>query len=167
MRETPEDLAMLQRQLDDSAAAGGAHLRSIFDDEHGLTAAELVELLPGIVEVHLACTTADGAPLVAPIDALVYRGRLWIGLPSQSVRARLVRRDPRVSASYNDERLALIVHGTLVLQGPDDNPDFVAHVKEQYTAQYGDWWVSYFDSLDHTNDTGGYVEPRRIFAKRA
>lgn len=38
MHETPEDLAGLQRLLDDSHARGGAHLRSIFTDERRLSA---------------------------------------------------------------------------------------------------------------------------------
>ena len=41
MRETAEDLERLQGVLDESHAAGGAHLRSIITEERRLTAAEL------------------------------------------------------------------------------------------------------------------------------
>jgi hypothetical protein len=166
MHETADDLAELQRQLDESAAAGGPHLKKIFSDDRQPSAGELVALLDGIREVHLACVTADGAPLVAPIDALVFRGRLWLGLPASSVRARLIKRDPRVSVSYNDPRIALVVHGTLVLRRPDQDPEFIGHLREQYRAAYGDWWDEWYEGLDHTDDVGGYVQARRIFARR-
>lgn len=166
MRETPDDLMALQMQLNHSAAHGGTHLLRIFEEARRPTAAELCDRLAGILEVHVGCVTTDGTPLVAPIDALVYRARLWVGFSAQSVRARIFRRDPRISVSFNDHRLALIVHGTLVLQPYGAAPDFIDHLKEQYAGQYGDWWPAWFDAQDHTDDVGGYIEPRRIFARR-
>jgi hypothetical protein len=167
MNETDADLEELQRRLDESAAAGGAHLRKIFEDERRPSAAELCAHFEGIVEVHLACTTADGAPLVAPIDAIFFRGHLWIGLPAASVRAGLVRRDPRVSVSSNERGLAVIVHGRLA-PGPDEQQaEFDSVLRDLYEAQYGDWWVDWFNGLDHSGDVGGRVEPRRIFARTA
>jgi hypothetical protein len=166
MRETAADLERLQQRLDDSMRSAGEHLARIFDEEHRPTAVEVCERLDGIVEVDLGCVTSDGAPLVAPIDAIFFRGDLWIGIPSPAVRARLVRRDPRVSAAYNHDGFALIVHGTL--RPPDDGraEEHQALVRELYTAQYGPGWLQWFEQLDHSGDVGGYIEPRRIFARR-
>ena len=41
--ETPEDLAWLQRLLDESHASAGPHLRDIFSDERRVAAADLPE----------------------------------------------------------------------------------------------------------------------------
>jgi len=167
MRETPADVTALQDELDASAALGGEHLRRIFEEDRRPSASELCERLGGILEVHVACVTAEGAPLVAPIDGLVYRGRLWLGFAGQSIRAGIVRRDPRISVSYNDRGMALILHGRLVLRPHGSEPDFLDHLKAQYTLQYGEWWPQWFDSQDHSDDVGGYVEPRRIFARKS
>lgn len=97
MEETDDDLVRLQLVLDESAERSGGHLRSAFAQERRPSARELVDALPGIFEMHLAVVTSDGAPLVAPIDGIIYRGRVWLELPPDAVRARLVRRDTRVS----------------------------------------------------------------------
>src|SRR4051794_6548627 len=118
VRETAADLETLQRRLDESMAAAGEHPATIFDAAHRPSGTDVCERLDGILEVDLACVTGEGAPLVAPIDAFLFRGDLWVGVPGPSVRARLLRRDPRVSASYNHDGFALIVHGTL--EPPDE-----------------------------------------------
>lgn len=104
MRETDEDLERLQALLERSFDRSGEHLRSAFGQEHRLSAASLVDRLPGLFEMHFAVIAADGAPLVAPVDGFVLRGKICLGLPAPAVRARLVRRDPRVSASFKRRR---------------------------------------------------------------
>jgi len=169
MRETSGDLVALQATLDDSFDAAGAHLRSIFDEDSRLTAQELVDAVPGILEVHLGVATSDGAPLVAPVDAILFRGLFWIGLPEPSVRARLVRRDPRVSMSYARESFAVIVHGRLVETGDGHaRTGFDQLAKQLYVAQHGPAFEAWFDEKMRTQGPGlvGYVEPRALFAKR-
>jgi hypothetical protein len=169
MRETQQDLSELQRVLDASREASGEHLRSAFGQESPPTAARLAELLAGIFEMHLAVVTSAGAPLVAPIDGIFYRGKVWIGIPQQAVRAGLVRRDPRVSASYNASDVAFIVHGRL--QEPSDKDDrrlgFAELARSLYVEQYGEWFGPWMDERDRVNGPGvtGYIEPRRMFAK--
>ena len=171
MQETKPDLVELQRVLDESASISGAHLRAAFDQDNRPSAERLVEALTGIFEMHLAVVTADGAPLVAPIDGILYRGRIWVGIPPKSTRARLVRRKPRVSASYNSEGAAFIVHGTFVEKTSDDSDfrAFVALARSLYVQQYGDWFGPWMDERDRTQGPGvtGHIEPRRLFAKLA
>lgn len=171
MRESPTDLAELQRVLDDSHAAGGEHLRSIFDVEHRVTAAELVQALGGIFEMHLATVTAAGDPLVAPLDGILFQGKIWFGLPAGSVRSRVVRRDPRVSASYTNGSFAFIVHGTAreVESGTAPEAQYDLLVRELYVAVYGPGWIDWYERRrreDPAVGFTGWIEPRRMFAKR-
>lgn len=171
MRETEADLAALQRVLDESFASAGPHLRSIFDEEHRVDAVGLVAALDGIFEMHLATLARDGSPLVAPIDGVFFKGKVWFGLPGPSVRARLVRRDPRVSASYVRDALAFIVHGRAepVAKGTPLEEEFEATVTELYVAQYGPGFLEWRERQQQQPQAsagfGGYIEPRVFFAK--
>jgi hypothetical protein len=69
-----------------------------------------------------------------------------------------------VSVAYNHDGFAVIVHGTLQ-QARDE--EHLALIIELYTAQYGAWWKDWYEGLDHSGDVGGWVEPRKIFARRA
>jgi hypothetical protein len=170
MHETDGDLSELQRVLDASIEASGEHLRSAFGQDPRPTASQVAEALTGIFEMHLAVVASDGAPLVAPIDGILYRGRIWVGIPPKAVRARLVRRDPRVSASYNTNNFAFIVHGRFNEPAEDDpgRVGFNALARTLYVEQFGDWFGAWMDERDRTTGPGvtGYIEPRRIFAKR-
>jgi hypothetical protein len=170
VRESDFELDELQALLDRSAEASGAHLRSAFDQSNRLTARALCDALPGIFELHLAVLSGAGAPLVAPLDGILFRGKVWIGLPDGALRARLVRRDPRVSASYNAPSVAFIVHGTAREVSADDPllDDYSEHALGLYAEQFGDAWLAWRkaqarppDSLEFT----GYIEPRVMFAK--
>lgn len=171
VHETPDDLRRLQRMLDRSFASVGDHLGSIFSAGSRLDAADLVARLDdGIVEMHLAAVTTDGAPLVAPLDAIFFQGRVWFGLPAGSVRSRLVRQDPRVSASYTDGSFAFIVHGTAVEVTADDPgwPAYEKLLRDLYVAQYGPGWIDWYEqrrAQDNDEAFGGYIEPRVFFAK--
>src|SRR5947207_5363140 len=100
MHETADDLAELQRVLDESYASAGKHLRSLFVPDERSSAADLVARLTGVFLINLATVTARGEPLVAPVDGMFYRGRLWFSLPPGAVRARHLRARPQVSATY-------------------------------------------------------------------
>jgi hypothetical protein len=164
VHETDDDVAALQDLLDRSRAGSGEHLRQAFGPP--LSAAELVAALSGIFEMHLAVVTSAGAPLVAPVDGFLLRGRVCVGLPPASVRTGLVRRDPRVSASFIGERCSFIVHGSVV-EVDDDLFDSTA--TELYVAQYGDWFRDHMAEQQRKNGRGfaGVIEPRVLFAKGA
>lgn len=171
MRETIDDLAELQRLLDVSLDRSGDHLRTAFRQEHRLSASSLVAALSGLFEMHLAVVTADGAPLVAPVDGFLLRGRICLGLPAASVRARLIRRNQRVSASYNADEVAFIAHGTFV-EIDEHHPLvelFDRTSRELYIDQYGEWFNDWLDHKMEVDGRGvtGYIEPRVLFAKGA
>jgi hypothetical protein len=170
MRESDEHLHELQELLDRSYASAGVHLRSIFDEEHRLNARELAHALDGIFEMHLATLAGDGAPLVAPIDGIFCQGKIWFGLPADSLRARLVRRDARVSASYTQGSFAFIAHGTAreAHMAEPAAAEFRALAQELYVAQYGPAWVKWAEHRERTHGPGytGWIEPRVLFAKR-
>lgn len=172
MLESADDLRELQALIDRSRDAAGRHLRGIFRDEQQPTARDVTETLDGIFEMHLAAVTADGAPLVAPLDGIFYRGRVWFGIPAGAVRARLVRQDPRISASYTSGTFAFIVHGTAVeMAGADDRSlGYESLMRELYVAQYGLGWIDWHEQQQVAARTGdgfeGFIEPRAFFVKR-
>lgn len=144
--ESADDIETLKALLEGSGRGAGDHLRNIFRPERQPTAREVVEALPGIFEMHFATVTSDGALLVAPLDGIFYKGQVWFGIPAGAVRARLVRRDPRVSASYTAGDFAFIVHGTAVeVTGSDDRSrEYESLVRGLYVAEYGPGWVDWY-----------------------
>jgi len=171
VRETAAEIETLQRLLDESDAGAGDHLRLIFGGANRLTAGELVAKLDGIFEVHLATLTGDGAPLVAPIDAIFLHGKVFVSVAGTAVRSRLLRRDQRVSASYTDGSFAFIVHGKAVAMADESAAaqEFLEVVKELYVALYGPGWITFHEQRkrDHSEaDWSGWIEPRVMFAKR-
>lgn len=112
MHETPVELTALQRLLDASATAAGAHLASIFTHDHRPGAAEVCAEMTGMRLLTVATVTADGRPIAGPLDGYLLHGALWASSSPDSVRVRHLRERPAVSATYlPSERFALIVHG--------------------------------------------------------
>jgi hypothetical protein len=164
VRETVAELESLQALLDASFASSGAHLREAFQQQKRPTAEQLVAALPDIFEMHLAVVGGGGAPLVAPIDGLLLHGRVWFGLPGGSVRAGIVRREPRVSASFVGEGIALIAHGTAVAA---DTGEFEDVCRDLYVARYGPAfleWQAAHEAKPSQPGFSGYIEPRVMFA---
>src|SRR3954454_12689251 len=113
MHETEADLDALQELLDRSYAAAGAHLLRIHTPERRLRAEQLAEQLTGMCLLALATVTADGRPLVGPVDGIFYRGAFHFGSAPDSVRFKHIRARPQVSATHlPGEELAVTVHGT-------------------------------------------------------
>ena len=68
--------------------------------------------LTGMSLLALATVTADGRPLVGPVDGVFYRGCFYFGSSPDSVRFRHLRHRPQVSATHlPGEELAVTVHG--------------------------------------------------------
>jgi hypothetical protein len=115
VNETPEDLAALQQLLDRSFEAAGTHLLRIITPERRLTAEQVAERLTGMCLLALATATADGRPIVGPVDGIFYRGAFHFGSAPDSVRFRHIRTRPHVSATHlPGEELAVTVHGRAV-----------------------------------------------------
>lgn len=170
MRETSSDLERLQAVLDASRRAAGPHLRRAFG-EVATTAADVAAALDGIFEMHLAVVTPSGAPLVAPIDGVLFHGDIWFGVPAAAVRTSLLRADPRVSASYTKGETAVIVHGQArqLEPGTPLADEWEALTTELYVAQYGPQWLEWRDRQRREGGPDrsftGWIEPRRLFAK--
>lgn len=165
MHETDEDLAELQQLLDESYATADTHLQSIFAPQRRSQAADVAAALPGAFLISLATVTAKCEPLVAPLDGLFYRGRLWLGLPPGSQRARHLLARPRASATYTDGDACLIVHGVAREVGAT-HPLFAgwdAYVREVYGALVGVAKQRYSGRTEP--GFTGYIEARRVYAQ--
>ena len=146
MHETPEDLAALQDLIDRSYANAGPHLLRIHSPERRLSADQVAERLQGMCLLSLATVTADGRPIVGPVDGIFYRGAFHFGSSPDSVRFRHIAERPQVSATHlPGEELAITVHGRAV---PVDTSSggFRQAVLDIYLPRYGDSWVE--DILD-------------------
>jgi pyridoxamine 5'-phosphate oxidase-like protein len=165
VRETPEDLTELQRLLDESYDAAGHHLRSIFVPGRRSSAPDVVATLTGAFVINLATVTARAEPLVAPVDGLFYRGRLWFSLPPGAQRARHLLARPQASATYVDGETCLIVHGTAV-EVREGHPFFAGF--DEYARQvYGIEVDLVKERMSARTDPDftGFIEPRRIYAQ--
>ena len=147
MQESADDLARLQALLDASDAAAGPHLRRVITPERRLTAPELCARLEGMRLLALATVTADGRPIVGPVDGIFFRGAFHFGSAPDSVRYRHIRRNPHVSATHlPGEELAATVHGraSFVDVASPEHRDFRAALLSIYVPRYGPEWETEF-----------------------
>ena len=149
MHETPEDLITLQELIDRSYSGAGTHLLRILTPERTMTAEQVTERLTGMCLLALATVTADGRPIVGPVDGIFFRGAFHFGSAPHSVRFRHIRERPYVSATHlPGEELAVTVHGRAVqvdVQSEAD-ADFRQTLLDVYTPRYGADWENFLDS---------------------
>jgi hypothetical protein len=149
MHETAADLTRMQDILDRSHDTAGRHLRSIITPERRLTAEQLATRLQGMCLLALATVTADGRPLVGPVDGILYRGAFHFGSAADSVRFRHIRTRPQVSATHlPGEELAVTVHGraTVVDVSDPEHAGFRRTLLGIYVPRYGAEWERFLDS---------------------
>jgi len=149
MHETPDDLARLQRLLDDSYASGGAHLREVISPERRLDATSVAARLDGMKLLVLATVTADGRPIGGPVDGIFFRGHFHFGSSPESIRFRHIRQRPAVSATHLDgEEFSVTVHGTAteIDVKSAEHADFRRAVLDIYVPRYGAQWEQFIDS---------------------
>ena len=162
MHETAEDLAALQELLDSSYEGAGAHLHRIITPERRLSAEQVAERLAGMCLLALATATADGRPIVGPVDGIFFRGAFHFGSAPDSVRFKHVAKRPHVSATHlPGEELAVTVHGRAVPVdvGSDADADFRRTLLEVYVPRYGEEWESFLDrGVQYAR-----IEPDRMF----
>ena len=103
----------------------------------------------GMCLLALATTTADGRPIVGPVDSIFYQGAFHFGSAPDSIRFRHIGKRPQVSATHlPGEELAITVHGRAV---PIDirsgeNAGFRRTLLEVYVPRYGPEWEQFLDS---------------------
>ena len=160
MHETAEDLAALQEVLDRSYANAGPHMLRIHTPERRLTAEQVAERLQGMCLLALATTTADGRPIVGPVDGIFFRGAFHFGSAPDSTRFRHIARRPDVSATHlPGEELAVTVHGRAVAVDPSSGP-FRDVLLDIYLPLYGEDWKN--NILD-AGSVYARIEPERMF----
>lgn len=167
MHETSEDLRELQQRLDESYESAGEHLRSLLTADHRSRAEDVAAALTGAFPINLATVNARGEPMVAPVDGLFYRGRLWFSLPPGSQRARHLHARPQVSATYlaGDPGACLIVHGVARdVRGSQFEDGFEQYARSVYGSVAVDFAKLRFGSRKEPEFTG-FVEPRRVYAQ--
>jgi hypothetical protein len=136
VNETPDELASLQRLLDDSYARSTTHLRDIVNADHRLDAERVTSELTGMKVLSLATVTAAGEPRVSAVDGHFLHGVWTFGTAGSSAKARHLRARPAVSAAHIDgERLGMFCHGAAVELTRSDPAwdETLAH----WTAHYG------------------------------
>lgn len=170
MKESQSDLRQLQELLDSSYSNAGAHLRSIFEKQLVPTARELAGILDGIFEMHLAVIRNDGSPIVAPIDGIFFKGKIWFGFPPKAFRGNLVRKDSRISASYTRGSFAFIVHGRShqVMEADAAFADYVVSMRELYVTEYGPGWNDWYAAhkAKPGEEYNAWIEPTHFFVKK-
>jgi uncharacterized pyridoxamine 5'-phosphate oxidase family protein len=149
MYETPDDLVALQALLDRSFDAGGPHLLRIITPERRLSAEQVAERLTGMRLLALATVTADGRPIVGPVDGIFLHGAFHFGSAPDSLRFRHIAARPHVSATHlPGEELAVTVHGRAV--PVDVNAAEGAELRrvllDIYVPRYGAEWERMLES---------------------
>ena len=163
MHETADDLAALQSLLDRSYANAGTHLLRIHTPERRLSAEGVSERLQGMVLLALATSTADGRPVVGPVDGIFFRGAFHFGSAPDSVRFRHIAKRNQVSATHlPGEELAVTAHGRaeLVDVGDEANAGFRQALLDIYVPRYGAQWEH--DMLDGA--AYARIDAERMFA---
>jgi hypothetical protein len=149
MHESPADIAALQELIDRSYATAGPHLLRIHTPERRLDAQQVVERLTGMRLLALATVTADGRPIVGPVDGIFYRGAFHFGSAPDSIRFRHIRARPHVSATHlPGEELAVTVHGRAVRVdvSSEEGAGLRRALLDIYVPQYGAEWEDFLDS---------------------
>jgi Pyridoxamine 5'-phosphate oxidase len=143
MHETADDLSALQDLIDRSYAGAGRHLLRIHTPERRLSAEEVAERLTGMCLLALATVSADGRPVVGPVDGIFYRGAFHFGSAPDSVRFRHIRARPQVSATHlPGEELAVTVHGRATEVAVEGG--FREALLGVYVPRYGAEWEHNF-----------------------
>jgi Pyridoxamine 5'-phosphate oxidase len=163
VHESAAELAAMQRLLDESAAAAGPHLASIITEDRRLSAEQLCRRLQGMCLLVLATVTADGRPLVGPVDGYLLHGAFYFSSGRDSVRIHHLARRPFVSASHlPGEQLAVTVHGRAELfdlDGPE-HPELRAAMLEHYLPRQG---PAFAEWLDQTDSVGARIAAEKLF----
>jgi nitroimidazol reductase NimA-like FMN-containing flavoprotein (pyridoxamine 5'-phosphate oxidase superfamily) len=163
LHETPADISALQQLLDRSYEGAGAHLLRILTPERRLTAEQVAERLTGMRLLALATVTADGRPIVGPVDGIFFRGAFHFGSAPDSVRFRHIGARPQVSATHlPGEELAVTVHGRAVALdiSSETDAEFRQTLLDVYVPRYGPEWET--DFLD-SGPVYARIEAERMF----
>ena len=108
--ETPEEIGRLQQLLDRSVAVAGPICRAS-SPRPPSSARRLCDRLQGMRLLVVATVTADGRPLVGPVDGYLLHGSFYFGSGRNSVRMRHLAARCVQRHHLAGEELAVSVHG--------------------------------------------------------
>jgi hypothetical protein len=163
MLETPAEMNRLQQLLDESAAGAGAHLRGIVTDDRRLSAEQVCRRLQGMRLLALATVTADGRPLVGPVDGYLLHGCFHFSSGRDSVRMRHLAARPAVSVTHLEgEDLAVTVHGRAELFELSDPGcrELRQAILDHYLPRQGPAFEVW---LDRENAIGACITAEKMF----
>jgi nitroimidazol reductase NimA-like FMN-containing flavoprotein (pyridoxamine 5'-phosphate oxidase superfamily) len=163
MLETPDEINRMQRLLDSSAAEAGPHLREIITGDRRLSAEQVCQRLQGMRLLVLATVTADGRPLVGPVDAYLLHGSFYFSSGRDSVRMRHLAARPAVSATHlAGEELAVTVHGRAELFDVLDpaHGDLRQAMLDHYLPRQG---PAFEDWLGQEDPIGARIAAQKMF----
>ncbi|MCD5314984.1 pyridoxamine 5'-phosphate oxidase family protein [Kineosporia babensis] len=136
MLETPDEVTALQALLDASRTSSSDHLRDIVNDEHTLSASDLVTLLTGMKVLSVATVTARAEPRISALDGHFLHGTWTFGTAGTAAKAVHLSKRPAVSVAHVDgEQLAVFSHGQA--EQLDPHHDAWSETIEHWTAHYG------------------------------
>jgi nitroimidazol reductase NimA-like FMN-containing flavoprotein (pyridoxamine 5'-phosphate oxidase superfamily) len=161
--ETPEETIVLQRLLDESARAAGAHLRGIMTDDRRVDAELVCRRLEGMCLLVLATATADGRPLVGPVDGYFLHGSFYFSSSRDSVRMQHLALRPSVSATHlPGEDFAVTVHGRAELFDVSDPAHGALRqaMLDHYLPRQGPAFETW---LDQEDPIGGRIAAEKMF----
>lgn len=142
MRETPEEIAELQRMFDAHLARANPHMLNIVTPERRLTAEQVVNYLQGIRHVAFATVTRTGKPRVSPLDMLFLHGRFTLSTDLKATRVAHLRANAACSAVYMEaDRIAVAVNGAVewITREHIDHDEIHAAWKKQYNSDPYTW----------------------------
>ena len=114
MRETPEEIAELQRMFDAHLARANPYMTAIVTPERRRTAEQVVRYLEGTRHVAFATVTPQGQPRVSPLDTLFLHGRFTLSTDVTATRIGHLRANAACSAVYLEaDRIAVVANGTV------------------------------------------------------
>ena len=144
MHESAEEVAALQRLIDDSYARAGDHLASIFTEDRRLTAEEAVAYLTGVKHLVVATTSAAGEPRVSAVDGLFLHGSFWFSTSRRALKARHLSRRSAVSAAHVvGDTVGFFAHGRAesVTGGTAESAAVAPYWREVYGGSAPEDWT--------------------------
>jgi len=93
--------------------------------------------------IWLATNRVDGRPHLVPVWFVWHEGHVYIGIQSNSVKARNLARNPKVSLALEDGVRVVICEGTAVIVPPPLDPQ----LNQLFQTKY-DWNLATDDEYD-------------------
>ena len=125
-----------------------------------------MSVLPGMRLLVVATVTADGRPLVGPVDGYLLHGSFYFSFARNSVRMRHLAARPAISLTHlAGEDLAITVHGRADLFDvlSDEHPELRQAMLNYYLVKQGPAFETW---LNDEKPVGARVTAEKMFTFR-